>query len=330
MEMNTRLQVEHPVTEEITGEDLVEWQLRVASGEPLPKRQDELAITGHAIEARLYAEDPEKGFLPSVGRLDHFDLGDEGRIETGVEEGDDISPFYDPMIAKLVAWGEDRDEAIAALAAILDEIEVWPVRTNAGFLFNALLSDEFGAADLNTNFIGDHLAELLPDAEPDESLWRGAAAIALAASDADESTAQASGSTPRHAAPSRLAAADRSGRSTPTAARWRPCRDFVDEERVVAFYEGQAFEFALTARGHVGHGAHDGDILAPMPGKVTSVEVSAGDKVVKGQRLLTLEAMKMEHGMVAPFDGTVAELSAKAGQQVAVDAVLVRVEPSDD
>src|SRR5687768_814033 len=133
MEMNTRLQVEHPVTEEITGQDLVEWQLRVASGEKLPKKQDELSINGWAIEARLYAEDPTKGFLPSVGRLEHFDLGDEGRIETGVEEGDAISPFYDPMIAKLVARGVDRAEAISELAGILDEIEVWPVRTNAGF-----------------------------------------------------------------------------------------------------------------------------------------------------------------------------------------------------
>src|SRR5687768_9695006 len=133
MEMNTRLQVEHPVTEEITGQDLVEWQLRVASGEPLPKRQDELSISGHAIEARLYAEDPASGFLPSVGTLEHFELGDEGRIEIGVEEGDAISPFYDPMIAKLVAHGEDRAEAIGLLASTLDEVEVWPVRTNAGF-----------------------------------------------------------------------------------------------------------------------------------------------------------------------------------------------------
>src|SRR6478672_5187805 len=153
MEMNTRLQVEHPVTEEITGQDLVEWQLRVASGEKLPKTQEELSISGHAIEARLYAEDPAKGFLPSVGKLDHFDLGEDGRIETGVEEGDAISPFYDPMIAKLVARGDSRDEAIGELAAVLDSVEVWPVRTNAGFLFNAVLDADFGSARIDTGFI---------------------------------------------------------------------------------------------------------------------------------------------------------------------------------
>jgi len=171
MEMNTRLQVEHPVTEEITGRDLVEWQLRVASGEPLPLRQDELAIDGHAIEARLYAEDPAKGFLPSTGRLDHFDLGDgepdfAGRVETGVEEGDEISPYYDPMIAKLVAWGEDRDEAISELADILDAVEVWPVKSNAGFLFNCLLDEDFGDARLDTGFIRRKPDELRPDSAP--------------------------------------------------------------------------------------------------------------------------------------------------------------------
>src|SRR5262249_40694780 len=162
--------VEHPVTEEITGQDLVEWQLRVASGEKLPKTQDELSITGHAIEARLYAEDPVKGFLPSVGRLEHFNLGEDGRIETGVEEGDTISPFYDPMIAKLIASGEDRDEAIDGLAAIFDGIEVWPVKTNAGFLFNALTHPDFGAEKISTGFIEQHLAELVPDAEADGTI----------------------------------------------------------------------------------------------------------------------------------------------------------------
>src|SRR5690242_13603178 len=163
MEMNTRLQVEHPVTEEITGQDLVEWQLRVASGEKLPKKQDELAINGHAIEARLYAEDPAKGFLPSVGKLEHFDLGDEGRIETGVEEGDSISPFYDPMIAKLVAHGEDRAGAIDALVTMLDGIEVWPVRTNAAFLLNALIEPDFEEAEIDTGFIEKHADAIIPD-----------------------------------------------------------------------------------------------------------------------------------------------------------------------
>src|SRR6478609_2584002 len=183
MEMNTRLQVEHPVTEEITGQDLVEWQLRVASGEKLPKKQDDLSINGHAIEARLYAEDPAKGFLPSVGRLEHFDLGQDGRIETGVEEGDAISPFYDPMIAKLIARADDRDEAIAELALILDGVEVWPVRTNAGFLFNALLQPEFNAGRIDTGFIEKKLEQLVPDAQADRTIRRSAAAVAILAFD---------------------------------------------------------------------------------------------------------------------------------------------------
>jgi len=327
MEMNTRLQVEHPVTEEITGQDLVEWQLRVASGEKLPKKQDELSINGWAIEARLYAEDPAKGFLPSVGRLEHFDLGDEGRIETGVEEGDEISPFYDPMIAKLVARGDDRPEAIGELASILDQVEVWPVKTNAGFLFNALLENDFGAARIDTGFIERKLEELIPDPEPDDALWRGAAAVAMA--EEEEDAVGLAGF--RLNAPANAAVAlGRSGEyrqvalddDQPMAA----VSGFRDDERVVVFYEGQAYAFDRSSRGSVGAAAGDGAILAPMPGKVTSVEVSKGEKVAKGQRLLTLEAMKMEHGLVAPFDGVVAELNAKAGAQVPVDAVLARIE----
>ena len=153
MEMNTRLQVEHPVTEEITGQDLVEWQLRVASGEPLPKRQDELAITGHAIEARLYAEDPAKGFLPSVGRLEHFDLGEDGRIETGVEEGDDISPFYDPMIAKLIATGDDRDEAIARARRDPRRGRGLAGPDQRRLPVQRAVRRDFGAGDIDTNFI---------------------------------------------------------------------------------------------------------------------------------------------------------------------------------
>ena len=156
MEMNTRLQVEHPVTEEITGVDLVEWQLRVASGEALPKRQDELSINGWAIEARLYAEDPAKGFLPSVGRLELFMFGeaDGGRIETGVNEGGEISPFYDPMIAKLIARGTCREEARQALSAMLRGTAVWPVKTNAAFLVAALGHPAFVAGNVDTGLIG--------------------------------------------------------------------------------------------------------------------------------------------------------------------------------
>ena len=327
MEMNTRLQVEHPVTEEVTGQDLVEWQLRVSSGEKLTKSQEELTITGHAIEARLYAEDPAKGFLPSVGRLDHFDLGEEGRIETGVEEGDAISPFYDPMIAKLIAHGDDREEAIGALAAILDQVEVWPVRTNAAFLFNALLEPEFGAAEIDTGFIEKNLNTLVPDPEPDDAIWRGAAMVALA--QADDEQGDLAGF--RLNAPTRRQATlGRSGelRSvSPDDGEIAAVSGFSDGERVVVFYEGQAYEFALGSRGTgTSHGIHDGEIEAPMPGKVTAVEVSQGEKVAKGQRLLTLEAMKMEHALIAPFDGTVAELNAKTGSQVTEGTILVKVE----
>jgi 3-methylcrotonyl-CoA carboxylase alpha subunit len=331
MEMNTRLQVEHPVTEEITGEDLVEWQLRVASGAKLPKKQDELSINGWAIEARLYAEDPTRDFLPSVGRLEHFDLGEEGRIETGVEEGDAISPFYDPMIAKLIAWGEDRAEAIGELASVLDEVEVWPVRTNAGFLFNALLDKDFGSARIDTGFIERKLDELVPDPEPDDAIWRGAAAVATA-EDEDEAIGELTGFR-LNSSPNLGVALGRGGifqrveleDGEPMAA----VSGFRDEERVVVFYEGQAYEFDRSSRGSVGAAAGDGAILAPMPGKVTSVEVLMGGKVAKGQRLLTLEAMKMEHGLVAPFDGVVAELNVRAGAQVQVDAVLAVIENAD-
>src|SRR4029079_11762020 len=240
MEMNTRLQVAHPVTEEITGQDLVEWQLRVASGEKLPKTQDELSMTGHAIEARLYAQDPAKGFLPSVGRLDHFDLGEEGRIETGVEEGDAISPFYDPMIAKLIARGDDREGAIGELAALLDEVEVWPVPPNAAFLFNALLEPEFGAADIDTGFIEKNLDTLVPNPEPDDAIWRGAAMVALA--EADQEQGDLAGFR-LNAAARRRVTLGRAGEVrtiSPDDGEIAAVSGFSDGERLVVFYEGQA------------------------------------------------------------------------------------------
>ncbi|MGN6059390.1 MAG: acetyl/propionyl/methylcrotonyl-CoA carboxylase subunit alpha [Sphingomicrobium sp.] len=330
MEMNTRLQVEHPVTEEITGQDLVEWQLRVASGEKLPLKQDELSINGHAIEARLYAEDPAKGFLPSVGRLDHFDLGDEGRIETGVEEGDAISPFYDPMIAKLIGVGDDREHAIDELAAILQNVEVWPVRTNAAFLFNALTQPDFEAARIDTSFIETHLKQLVPSADAGPEIQHAAAAVALLAADEDAPLPELAGF--RINAPARLAATlDSAVVELSDDAELAEVSGFADEERVVVFHQGQSYAFGLASRGTgTTHGLHDGEIEAPMPGKVTTVEISSGEKVAKGQRLLTLEAMKMEHALTAPFDGTVAELNATPGQQVTEGQLLVRVEAEAD
>jgi len=336
--MNTRLQVEHPVTEEVTGQDLVEWQLSVASGEPLPKRQDELSIDGHAIEARLYAEDPSKSFLPSVGMLGHFNLGDEGRIETGVEEGDSISPFYDPMIAKLIARADTRQEAIDRLAAIVGGVQVWPVRTNAAFLLACLKTDDFKTGDVTTGFIAAHEAELTATATASDSEWK-AAGIHLFApyfyhSDdtAADPWAKAFGL--------RLNAPDRAEITIAHAGERRAIdlEDISDAEAmiypwwdgVLVFRDGHAFDFTATPRGTgASHGIHDGEIEAPMPGKVTSVEVSQDEKVVSGQRLLTLEAMKMEHALTAPFDGTVVELAATAGAQVAAGQLLIKVEAAE-
>ena len=332
MEMNTRLQVEHPVTEEITGVDLVEWQLRVAAGEPIPLQQEDLAITGHAIEARLYAEDPSSGFLPSTGPLDHFDLGSEGRIETGVAEGDMISPHYDPMVAKLVVWEKTRADAIEALADIAESVEVWPVKTNAAFLANALLEDDFVEAQLDTGFIERKLDRLGGDDAPDDAIWQAAADFTVL--DAIEENAPRSIGFRLNADPRVAATLFHKGESRTVdvigergAAH---ATGFVEDARTVVFADGQGFEFALESRGSGAAAAGSGAILAPMPGKVIAVDVAEGDRVTAGQRLMVLEAMKMEHALTAPFDGTVTELSAATGGQVQVEAVLAVVAPAEE
>ena len=332
MEMNTRLQVEHPVTEEITGVDLVEWQLRVAAGEPIPLQQEDLAITGHAIEARLYAEDPSSGFLPSTGPLDHFDLGSEGRIETGVAEGDMISPHYDPMVAKLVVWEKTRADAIEALADIAESVEVWPVKTNAAFLANALLEDDFVEAQLDTGFIERKLDRLVGDDAPDDAIWQAAADFTVL--DAIEENAPRPIGFRLNADPRVAATLFHKGESRTVdvigergAAH---ATGFVEDARTVVFADGQGFEFALESRGSGAAAAGSGAILAPMPGKVIAVDVAEGDRVTAGQRLMVLEAMKMEHALTAPFDGTVTKLSAATGGQVQVEAVLAVVAPAEE
>ncbi|GAA0755670.1 3-methylcrotonyl-CoA carboxylase alpha subunit [Erythromicrobium ramosum] len=353
MEMNTRLQVEHPVTEEITGVDLVEWQLRVASGEALPKRQDELSINGHAIEARLYAEDPAKGFLPSTGRLEHLILpeppGIEVRVETGVVEGSEISPFYDPMIAKLVVHAETRERAIADLAEVCAGVEIWPVRSNAGFLKRALDQADFVVGNVTTAFIGEHEAALLDTSALRHSL-KADAAVALITRElsgigSSYGTLRDELKFPRgnvwqtaiglrlNGDPKTALAFSFDGEPTEVVEQ---SRDWLDryvsceqtEGGIVVFDDGEA---VLVRTRHDGTGqasAADGAIIAPMPGKVIAVDVSEGQAVTAGQRLLVLEAMKMEHALTAPFDGVVEGLTVSAGAQVQVDAVLCRVVPA--
>ena len=323
MEMNTRLQVEHPVTEAITGQDLVEWQLRVASGEPLPLRQEDLAIHGHAIEARLYAEDPAKGFLPSIGTLEAFDLGDPSatgvRIDTGVEEGAGISPFYDPMIAKLIAHGATREDAREDLVDALSDAVIWPVRTNAGFLVEALEHHAFASGEVDTGLIEREGEGLMPPARPDEEAL-AAAAAALAG------PAFLPGFR-LNAAPRRAGTFLLDGAPVHVDFANEPVAEEPVDTQVLVTEGGQTWALApFRAQGAAGGGAGDGAILAPMPGRVIAVEVATGDEVVAGQRLLTLEAMKMEHSLAAPFDGTVAELTVSAGGQVTEGTLLARVE----
>ncbi|MBO9724277.1 MAG: acetyl/propionyl/methylcrotonyl-CoA carboxylase subunit alpha [Novosphingobium sp.] len=319
MEMNTRLQVEHPVTEEITGVDLVEWQLVVASGGKLPKSQEDLTIDGWAMEARLYAEDPAKGFLPSIGKLELLEFGEAegGRIDTGVYEGAEVSPFYDPMIAKVIAWGEDREEARERLGEMLEDTAVWPVRTNASFLVKALQHPDFAAGKVDTGLIG-----------------RDGEAMAEAPVPSDEVLEAAANSlvpmTPLagfrlNAAPARSAWFSLDGEKVEIALTGEGSEE--PDEAVLVTEQGQAWLLTPWRRDGV-HGGADasGAILAPMPGKVIAVDVTKGQAVTKGQKLLTLEAMKMEHTLTAPFDGVVAELEAVAGAQVQVETLLARIE----
>ncbi|OYY64858.1 acetyl/propionyl/methylcrotonyl-CoA carboxylase subunit alpha [Sphingomonas sp. 28-62-11] len=367
MEMNTRLQVEHPVTEEITGVDLVEWQLRVASGEKLPKRQDELSINGWAMEARLYAEDPAKGFLPSVGRLDHLVLERSGwtlfapqaasqilqsagfsgnsedwvpstplRVETGVEQGSEVSPFYDPMIAKLIVHATTRNDAADRLASVCADVEVWPVRTNAAFLATLLREQAFLTGDITTGFIasqGDRLTMTAPLSD----MMASAGLTLLTQGKRGEWPIGDRLSGFRLNAPGRNTAAivvdgvvrdaviDRRSFGQLAGDDDFGNRFAADGEAFILFENGSPHRVTLRHDAKAGAGAADGAILSPMPGRVTAVDVAAGDSVTKGQRLVTLEAMKMEHSLTAPFDGTVEELNATAGAQVSEGTVLVKV-----
>jgi 3-methylcrotonyl-CoA carboxylase alpha subunit len=331
MEMNTRLQVEHPVTEEITGQDLVEWQLRVASGEALPKRQEELRIDGWAMEARLYAEDPSTGFLPSTGPLTGLRFPENARIDTGFEEGDAVTPFYDPMLAKIICADEDRDSARLRLAGAIEHLAVWPVHSNAPFLLRALLHETFATGELTTAFLASHIDELTAPVVPDEATLSRAAEALVEGSLTKESKG-----------PWNEALGFRLNRDPELSVRVAlNGKTFVaDIPEDIALerrpdlgaltLHGQTFRISAPLVAAAGSGAaSDGALISPMPGKIIAVEVRQGDVVTKGQKLVTLEAMKMEHSLVAPFDGLVAELNAVEGGQVSEGALLARIEKGE-
>jgi 3-methylcrotonyl-CoA carboxylase alpha subunit len=355
MEMNTRLQVEHPVTEAITGVDLVEWQLRVASGESLPVAQEDLSISGHSFEARLYAEDVPAGFLPATGTLAHLSFPSWARSDSGVRQGDAISPHYDPMISKVIVHGQTRSIALKRLEAALEATQVGGTVTNLAFLIALTQHHGFATGDVDTGLIGRDLDDL------------------TAGSDV----------SPQNLAQSALAAAGLLGETAPTTGftLWQPLnREIhlsVDDEVVIASIQsfnpskhhvsvGGIIVEAMRLQGQwtldgdkapswaihgdtatifenggksvgivdplardAGQGAGGNMVEAPMPGSVRAVLAAVGDEVTEGQKLVVLEAMKMEHALLAARDGIVAEMLVAEGDQVEAGAALIRLEDEE-
>jgi len=361
MEMNTRLQVEHPVTEMITGQDLVEWQIRVARGEMLPLMQDAIECNGHAVEARLYAENPDTGFLPSTGTLGTLHLPADARCDAGVEAGGEVTVNYDPMIAKIITHGATRGAAITRLVAALDETLVEGVTTNRAFLARLASHPAFTRGEIDTGFIARHEADLFaPAADP---------APMIAAAAAQQAASFLQPAATGFAAPFRLnlpmqvygAVYDAS------AAAWRTATSrsgdgfavsvngaaahvvslassngalratvdgvghwlqvFRSDEAVELRSAGESWRFLARPPAWDGivAGPADGSIVSPMPGKVIALNVANGDVVKAGDRLLVLEAMKMEHRLVAPFDGRVEGVAVETGAQVSEGMLLLAI-----
>ncbi|QQN52272.1 acetyl-CoA carboxylase biotin carboxylase subunit [Stutzerimonas balearica] len=359
MEMNTRLQVEHPVTEAITGLDLVAWQIRVARGEPLPISQDEVPLNGHAIEVRLYAEDPDNDFLPATGTLDLYREAADGpgrRVDSGVAEGDTVSPFYDPMLGKLIAWGEKREQARQRLLAMLAETAVGGVKTNLAFLRRVLAHPAFANAELDTGFIARHQGELLPpQGELPESFWQ-LAASAFVQGEAerergdDPHSPWQSKSGWRAGLPAETDLALSCGEAQQMV-RLRPAsapKAQLTGEQLVVEQDGLRRQHWAIRRGdnlylewdgelrcvqrvdpiaeaEASH-AHHGGLTAPMNGSIVRVLVEAGQHVEAGAALVVLEAMKMEHSIRAPQAGVVKSLYCSEGELVSEGTALVELE----
>jgi len=360
MEMNTRLQVEHPVTEAITGVDLVEWQLRVAAGEALPASQGDLTITGHAFEARLYAEDVPKGFLPATGTLTHLEFPADCRADSGVRAGDTISPWYDPMIAKLTVHGPTRGAALNQLERALRRTDVGGLVTNISFLSVLAAQPDFVAGDMDTGLIGREIDALTPApvacskarsiaALAALGLWRPVEALdgftqwvpltrQIRLSHLDEEiVAQVTVTGPGRF---RVSLGDTAGETAHDVVQ----RDgvwWVDDTKVLArvaqvggevmVFWGNGYRFqVIDPLDREVSAAGDGNVIeAPMPGLVKAVYATAGQAVSTGDRLAVLEAMKMEHALLAARDGIVAEILTEAGAQVEAGAALVRLEAID-
>jgi 3-methylcrotonyl-CoA carboxylase alpha subunit len=372
MEMNTRLQVEHPVTELITGIDLVEWQLRVAAGEPLPLTQDQLSITGHAIEARIAAEDPDRGFLPAIGRLDYYatpPLSPVLRIDTGVAQGSEITPYYDSLLAKLIVWGEDRDSARLRLRAALADFHLVGVANNVDFLGRLIACPAFATANLDTGLIEREHAVLLPgNTEPPLEVWLVAATVRLLRQDpgqypspwdtrdgwrlgyrahrhlpfrcgevvkdievqyeppgwkltVDGRTAAVSGA---------LNAASTVSVSVNGAQFQVTAHPYAGAEYL--FWNGRTYVLHFVdpmVPSTVDEGAARG-LRAPMPGRILELSAVPGAIVRKGAPLLVLEAMKIEHTILAPAAGVLKAFRVAAGEQVAEGAELVTFEPTPE
>ena len=353
MEMNTRLQVEHPVTEAITGLDLVEWQFRVAAGETLPLKQDQVGLAGHAVEARLYAEDPERGFLPSTGRLValSFPQGEGLRIDSGVEAGDAVTPFYDPMIAKVIAHAPTRDGALDILADALERTVVAGPRSNAGFLAALARADGFRGGDFDTGFIDRNLAAL--GATPQGLDRAAAAAGARSLIERERARLASDGASPwdvtdafqlsgrrRLGLPviadgeAVVAQVDYGPRGAAVSVEGAASADdaitVAQQDAVYVLRRGRQTRVTLRdlALDQAGDAAGGGLVRAPMHGKVLALLVEKGAQVSRGQRVAIIEAMKMEHTLAAPIDGTVAEIAVERDAQVAEGAKILVVEPS--
>ncbi|MEN3397475.1 acetyl/propionyl/methylcrotonyl-CoA carboxylase subunit alpha [Brucella melitensis] len=360
MEINTRLQVEHPVTEAITGLDLVEWQLRVASGEALPKRQDELSINGWAFEARLYAEDPARDFLPATGKLALFVPPENARVDSGVRTGDTITPFYDPMIAKIITHGATRDEALNRLDVALNKTRIAGLVTNRQFLSALCNLEAFRTGDVDTGLIGRETATLFTDAQPSDIAFALAALGALDLLDAPEKSDPWSGLRGFRlwGEASRSVLIEHHGERRTVSFTARGDRHFgfafgtmdirAHKNGLVRFaIDGRVSEASVSRIGHdvtvqiEGHdtifhhvlaagaeedASSESRILSPMPGLVRLVSVVEGASVAKGDPLVTMEAMKMELSLTAPRDGKVASVTVAAGAQVNEGALLVELE----